>query len=148
MMATIHVNELIPLLQIAISPVILISGVGLLLLSMTNRFGRVIDRSRFLWGELGNEPAGNRASIHAQLEVLMRRAKLIRLAIILASTSVLGAAVLVIVLFGAVWLGIDLAWLVILLFIGCLLSLVPSLIVFIKDVNQSLIALKILRGAE
>ena len=148
MMATIHVNELIPLLQIAISPVILISGVGLLLLSMTNRFGRVIDRSRFLWGELDNEPAGNRASIHAQLEVLMRRAKLIRLAIILASTSVLGAAVLVIVLFGAVWLGIDLAWLIILLFIGCLLSLVASLIVFIKDVNQSLNALKILRGAE
>ncbi len=41
-------DELIPILQVAIGPVILISGVGLLLLSMTNRFGRVTDRSRTL----------------------------------------------------------------------------------------------------
>ena len=45
-------KELIPLLQTAIGPVILISGVGLLLLSMTNRFGRIIDRSRILAHEM------------------------------------------------------------------------------------------------
>jgi hypothetical protein len=45
-------KDVIPLLQIAIGPVILISGVGLLLLSMTNRFGRIIDRSRILAQEL------------------------------------------------------------------------------------------------
>ncbi|MFN9975717.1 MAG: DUF2721 domain-containing protein, partial [Phycisphaerae bacterium] len=33
------VPDLIPVLQVAIGPVILISGVGLLLLSMTNRLG-------------------------------------------------------------------------------------------------------------
>jgi len=33
-------TQLIPVLQVAIGPVILISGVGLLLLSMTNRYGR------------------------------------------------------------------------------------------------------------
>ncbi len=32
-----HVTDLVPILQMAIGPVILISGVGLLLLSMTNR---------------------------------------------------------------------------------------------------------------
>ena len=42
------VRDLIPILQVAIGPVILISGVGLLLLSMTNRLGRVIDRARLL----------------------------------------------------------------------------------------------------
>lgn len=41
-------TQLIPTLQLAIGPVILISGVGLLLLSMTNRFGRIIDRARAL----------------------------------------------------------------------------------------------------
>ena len=40
--------DLVPILQMAVGPVILISGVGLLLLSMTNRLGRVIDRSRLL----------------------------------------------------------------------------------------------------
>ncbi|MGH8016807.1 MAG: DUF2721 domain-containing protein [Opitutaceae bacterium] len=41
-------NELVPILQLAIGPVIVISGVGLVLLSMTNRYGRVIDRARHL----------------------------------------------------------------------------------------------------
>lgn len=145
-MTNISVSELIPLLQIAISPVILISGVGLILLSMTNRFGRVIDRSRFLSGELAEATSEGRDAIDAQLRILLHRAKLIRLAIILASTSVLWAAVLIIVLFGVVLLGLEMAWLIILLFIGCLLSLVGSLIVFIKDVNLSLNALKFLKG--
>ena len=35
-------------LQLAVSPVILISAYGLLLLSMTNRLGRAIDRARLL----------------------------------------------------------------------------------------------------
>ena len=45
-------TELIPILQSAVGPVILISGVGLLLLSMTNRFGRVVDRARILAGSI------------------------------------------------------------------------------------------------
>ena len=45
-------KELIPVLQVAIGPVILISGVGLLLLTLTNRYGRTIDRARQLMREL------------------------------------------------------------------------------------------------
>ena len=41
-------TELVPILQLAIGPVILISGVGMLLLTFTNRFGRVVDRTRGL----------------------------------------------------------------------------------------------------
>ena len=47
-MPFLTLTELIPILQIAVGPVILISGVGLLLLSMTNRLGRAIDRARIL----------------------------------------------------------------------------------------------------
>ena len=41
-------KDLLPDLQAAVGPVILISGVGMLLLSMTNRLGRTIDRARQL----------------------------------------------------------------------------------------------------
>jgi hypothetical protein len=41
-------HVLVPLLQFAIGPVIVISGVALILLNMTNRYGRIIDRSRAL----------------------------------------------------------------------------------------------------
>ena len=43
-------------LQMAISPVIMISAYGMLLLSMTNRLGRAIDRARLLSGEPATQP--------------------------------------------------------------------------------------------
>ena len=142
-MTNISVSKLIPVLQVAISPVILISGVGLLLLSMTNRLGRVIDRSRFLWRELREVPGEDREAIHAQLKILSRRAELIRRAIIHASISVLLAAILIIVLFMMVLINFEAALLIIALFISCMLLLISSLITFIKDVNQTLTALKV-----
>jgi hypothetical protein len=40
------VIQLIRILSASIAPVIVISGVGLLLLSMTNRYSRVLERAR------------------------------------------------------------------------------------------------------
>jgi hypothetical protein len=91
-----RLTDLVPILQMAIGPVILISGGGLLLLSMTNRLGRVIDRSRLLAESLRKAAQENQPRITAQLKVLARRARLVQLAIILATLSMLLAAVLVI----------------------------------------------------
>ncbi|MBL8152442.1 MAG: DUF2721 domain-containing protein, partial [Blastocatellia bacterium] len=43
-----RVNELTEILQTAISPVVMISGVGLLVMSLTNRLARTTDRARAL----------------------------------------------------------------------------------------------------
>jgi hypothetical protein len=91
-MALPSVAELIPVLQIAIGPVILISGVGLLLLSMTNRLGRAIDRSRVLCQELRTDASEEQPNRRAQLQILRGRAQLLRRAITLASVSILLAA--------------------------------------------------------
>jgi hypothetical protein len=127
----------------AVGPVILISGVGLLLLSMTNRLGRVIDRSRLLAESFRKAGPEDQPRLAAQLKILSRRAHLVRLAIILATLSMLLAAVLVIALFLAALLGIELGVVVVILFAGCMGSLIASLIVFILDINLSLAALKL-----
>ena len=137
------VAQLIPVLQTAIGPMILISGVGLLLLSMTNRLGRTIDRARLLAKELPAAGETEQAKISAQLQVLWGRARLVRLAIALASMSALAAAILIIVLFFTALWQIETAWLIGALFIICMICLIGSLIVFIHDVNQSLAALKL-----
>lgn len=142
-MTNIFIDELIPVLQIAIGPVILISGVALLLLTMTNRLGRVVDRSRLLWRELRQVPDEHRDAINAQLRILTTRAHLLRLAITLASVSLLFAAVLIITLFLIVLLRFEGAWLIVVLFTACMLSLIGALIAFIKDVNQTLVAFKL-----
>jgi len=145
-------SELIPLLQVAVGPVILISGVGLLLLSLTNRFGRAVDRSRQLIHELRAAGEPDRRHLRSQVEILYRRAHLIQISIILGATSVLFAALLIITLFftalmqwgSAVILGL----LVSLFFMTCLLTLIGSIVTFIVDIHLSLKALKLEMGHE
>lgn len=139
--------EIIPVLQVAIGPVILISGVGLLLLTMTNRLGRTIDRARQLARELP-AAAEQRSHLTAQLATIYRRAKVLRLTITLAAASVLLAAVLIIALFLSALFKQEDAVLIVSLFILCLGSLIGSLTLFIYDIYLSLAALRVeLRGA-
>src|SRR5476649_1519898 len=92
-------EQVIPQLRDATGQVILISGVGLLLLTMTNRLGRAIDRARQLKHELSIRTGHEREQTLAQVAILYRRAKIIRLSITLAATSAALASVLVVTLF-------------------------------------------------
>jgi hypothetical protein len=147
-MSITSLAELIPVLQVAVGPAILISGLGLLLLSMTNRFSRAVDRSRILSRELREMPPEDRGRILSQIRILSRRAMLIQQGIILASASLLMAAVLIIALFFIALFRLNAAWLIIALFIACLIFLIGSLVAFIRDVNHSLEALKLELGEE
>ena len=138
-------KELIPILQMAIGPVILISGVGLLLLSMTNRMGRVIDRSRTLIREM-TAPGADKGCIRSQIHILVKRANLLRFSIIMASLSVTLASILIVTLFLSGLFGIDAPWMIALLFIACMVCVVGSLVAFIWDINQTLLALKLEMG--
>jgi hypothetical protein len=131
-------TDLIPTLQLAIGPVILISGVGLILLSMTNRFGRIVDRSRILTEDLRRAPRGARPRILAQLKILASRASTVRSGIALAATSVLLAAILIITLFLGALLRLAMAVVIVGLFVLCMLSLITSLLLFISDIRLSL----------
>jgi hypothetical protein len=137
------VAQLIPILQTAIGPVILISGIGLLLLTMTNRLGRAIDRARILSADLVIASDVARPALQAQLGILWNRARLIRAAITLAALSALFAAILIIVLFFTALWQLETAWLIGALFVLCMACLIASLALFIHDVNQSLAALKL-----
>ena len=79
---------------------------------------------------------------------MFRRAELIQLAIILAATSMLFAAVLIISLFFTALLHWELAVPVSLLFICCLVALIGSIFMFIMDIRLSLKALKLELGHE
>ena len=138
-------DDLIPILQVSIGPVILISGVGLLLLTMTNRFGRIIDRSRQFCDQLllGGDSEKHKKSLERQLQVLLRRANIVRAAIALAGLSALLAALLIIVLFINSILQLGFILLISILFSICLLCLIGSLIFFIIDINISLTVIKI-----
>ena len=136
-------NEIIPVLQVAIGPVILISGVGLLLLTMTNRLGRAIDRARQLKSELPERTEPERQQVLAQIAIIYQRARMIRLGITLAALSALLASALIISLFLTALLRLEQGLLVSLIFIACMVCLFASLVAFICDINLSLHALKL-----
>ncbi len=137
------IKELIPVLQTAIGPVILISGVGLLLLSMTNRLSRVIERARNLLAQSESAGGPPRGRLLTQIDILWAQARLIRTAILFAAVSVLCAALLIIALFITALFGLEDAWLISIIFIACMLSLIASLITFITEINNSLSAFKV-----
>jgi hypothetical protein len=136
-------ETLVPILQLAIGPVILISGVGLLLLSMTNRLGRIVDRAHALAHGLPRQEGPERAAVEAQLDILSRRGAVMRRSILYAVLSVLSAAVLVITIFIAALLHREAAVVAIALFIACMGMLIASLLAFLRDVNLSLAAVTI-----
>ncbi|MBK8858699.1 MAG: DUF2721 domain-containing protein [Opitutaceae bacterium] len=139
-MQEMTLTQLVPVLQLAIGPVILISGVGLLLLTLTNRFGRMLDRSRTIIREIsegGQSPAAV-SNLNIQVEILHRRARILRLSITLAAVTVLGAAVLILGLFIAAWWKVNLAGALVVIFCITVLALIGSTLAFIGDMNLSL----------
>ena len=138
-----NLAELIPALQLAIGPVVLISGVGLLLLSMTNRLGRVIDRTRALRHAYVSAPAEQRLPIEKQIRIVQFRAHLIRSAILYAAISILCVAALIFAIFLFALMSINATVLIAILFSASMIALMVSLVYFLRDMYQALAAVEI-----
>ncbi len=122
-------------LQLAVSPVILISAYGLLLLSMTNRLGRAIDRAR----QLARDGAPGKTE---QIAIIARRAVWIRQSIVFVCLALLAAALLVLVLFASVLLETGIAPAVAFLFVVSVVCLIIGLAYFLVDIFASLHAMQ------
>lgn len=146
----ISVVQLVRILSASIAPVIVISGVGLLLLSMSNRYGRVIDRARELGKDLNlaaAQEATRRRQLVEQVDITYRRARLLRAAIIASSLCIVFVALTVLSLFAGQILRQELDYVSVPFFGFGLLSLLASLYFFIQDVSISLVALELEIGS-
>ncbi len=92
-------SSFVNFLQTTVTPIILISGVGLLLLSLTNRLGRVIDKSRVIVNELENKANINKGKKIIQLRILYKRSKILQMAVTSIAVTILSGSFLILVLF-------------------------------------------------
>ncbi|MFA6959434.1 MAG: DUF2721 domain-containing protein [Opitutaceae bacterium] len=134
-------NSLLPMIQLAITPVILITGLGSLMLTMTNRLGRIVDRSRILAGQAQAAKDDTRPHIEAQLRILFRRAKFVRKAVIFNTLGMFTSGLLVVVIFLSALAGIEAAPLILTLFMAAIGCLLTALGFFLSDINLTLQAL-------
>ena len=110
---------------------------------MTNRLGRAIDRARLLTEAYRKGTEIDQARIKGQLEILWLRARLIRASIVWGAAAVLLVALLIIFLFISTLLAWSISPEIAILFGCCMVSLIVSLVYFIRDINLSLHALQL-----
>jgi len=142
-MESLAASAFLPIIQLAITPVILISGVGALMLTLTNRMARIVDRTRVLAVQVQAAAGDDRRHLENQLTIMWRRAKLIRMAVTFAGLSMLVACVLVIAIFSAALLETDFTGSLKVLFTASILLLIAALAAFLRDIYVSLHALKL-----
>lgn len=137
-----EITLFVKLLQSTISPIVLISGVGLILLSLTNRLARTIDRSRTMVHELENDDVSEKEKKRLQLRILFKRSKILRYSIVAISFSILTSSLIILVLLIMNLLKIDLEWLGIIFFFFSIIGIILSAIFLFIDVSLTLKALE------
>jgi hypothetical protein len=126
--------EIVHLIQSAVAPVFLLSGVGVTLGVLTNRLARIIDRARALEARFDRDgPQSD--ELRAMLKVLARRAHYINRAIALCSVSALLVALVVIMLFASAFVPVDLSVTIAVLFVASMLSLCAAFAAFLIEVR-------------
>ncbi len=135
--------EFIEFLKACITPVALISGVGLLLLTITNRLARTIDRTRSLVAELHGENVKFREVKQEEIRILYKRSSILRNSIGAMVISVIASSLIIPVLFFMILTETDLRVAGYTLFIIAAISILISLIYFFNDIRLSLHALKL-----
>ena len=128
-------------LQLAVSPAIIISACGLLILSMTNRLGRAIDLARLLSSERPGAADSRKKKINLQLRIIVHRCGLIRLSILFCTLCILLTAILILALFILTTTEVDSGLIVATLFCASILSLALGLVFFTWDVFLALRAM-------
>jgi hypothetical protein len=130
------------LVQSAVAPVFLLTGVAATLGVLTNRLARIVDRARSLEQHLEGHP-GSAAQLHADLAVLARRARYINVAISLCAIAALLVALVVVTLFANAFLGSELGVVIALLFVGAMVCLSAAFVAFFIEVRLATAALRI-----
>jgi uncharacterized protein DUF2721 len=120
-------------IQLAVAPVFLLSGISGMLVVMTNRLARVVDRARALEATLSIDTP-TPTPVHAELTTLARRAKLVSGAITLCTVTALLVSAVIATLFLGDFVRFDVSFVVALLFLASMAAFFAALILFLREI--------------
>ena len=136
------IDSFVRFLQSCISPIALISGVGLILLSLTNRLARTIDKSRMIVNELDNGQVADENRKLIELKILFDRSKILRNSIVSISFSILSSSLIIPILLIMNLFDVNLTFLGVLFFLFSAIGIILSSIFLFIDVRLTLKALE------
>ncbi len=134
MLSANSISDLAHVIQLAVAPVFLLTGIGAILAVMTNRLSRVVDRTRQLEAFILNNPQEAQRP-QWELGLLFRRTVLASRAIALCTmTALLVCAVIALIFVGSL-LGFQMALPVAILFVASMLTFMLGLLTFLQEVR-------------
>ena len=136
------ITDVAHVIQLSVAPVFLLLGIGTMLMVLTNRLSRVIDRARVLEGRLAANPA-DAETITSQLGTLRRRASLVNRSITLCTMTALLVCAVIATLFLSAFYGFDASMPVALLFIAAMLTFFTGLLAFLREIFVATASLRI-----
>src|ERR1700684_756807 len=141
---TIQSVDVAHLIQVALTPIFLISAIGVTLSVLTSRLARIVDRARAMEDVLRRQDhVHDGRDLHAVLDVLARRARYINAAITFITLSALFIALVVVMLFVNAFLRWDLSTFIACMFILSMMSLAAALTSFLIEVRIATNTLRI-----
>lgn len=129
----IQLGDVSHIIQLAIAPVFLLTGVGTKLTVLTNRLGRIIDRSRILEDRMRPDELIDPVD-RAEINILYQRGHLINRAITLSTACGLLVCLVIATLFLGDALGLAFGKFIALLFVLAMLSLIGSFYYFMREI--------------
>ena len=121
-------------IQLAVAPVFLLSGIGAMLAVMTNRLGRIVDRARVLEDRAIRLSIAPLPMVTSELAYLSQRSRLISYAITLCTLTALLISAVIGVLFLDAFFEFGVSTVVAILFITAMLSFFIGLLTFLREI--------------
>ncbi|MGG7605390.1 DUF2721 domain-containing protein [Massilia sp. BKSP1R2A-1] len=127
----IQISDIGHVIQLAIAPVFLLTGVATKLTVLTNRLARIIDRTRVLEDRLKVSP---NAEFSAELETLYTRSHLINTAITSSTACGLMVCLVIALLFLGDTTNLPLDQYIAGLFVVAMVGLISSFVYFLREI--------------
>ena len=127
-------NDIARIIQIAVAPVFLLSGVGAMLTVFTGRLSRIVDRARVLEDRLPFADGHHETEIQSELKALTTRSRAIDCAIALGIFSGMLICAVIVALFAGDRLALDLSVAIAVLFVVAMLAFIGAFLSFLREV--------------
>ena len=138
-----QVSAIAHVIQLAVAPVFLLTGVGAMLGVMASRLARVIDRARELEDRLAGATPERELRYLGELKTLALRGSLMQRAIGLCTTAALLVCAVIAILFVGAFLETDVSGIIGLLFVAAMLALFSGLVMFLAEIRLAIRGMRI-----
>ncbi len=127
----IDIPSVAHVIQLAVAPVFLLTGIGAILSVLSGRLARVIDRFRIV----NNMEGDVRTAHEVEIGQLLSRSRWIHWSITLCTVCALLVCIVIATLFIGSELGKDTSSVIAILFTGAMLTLIGGLTCFLREIS-------------